>query len=257
MPEPRWVISMGRYEVTFFLWCEWFLCYCIIFWWVIKTAILTRSWEGQILALAGSLFCVLVQDSLLSLVHPVYGRPVLCRLCPAFPPPPLPPFFSIFIGFPDGSPSPTRYGWEEVLWQFSVSYNDTAARSSALTVRSPFLLRSLNGILVTYDGLTSHPRREAELLLKGISCHRNPDKLLCLTVKLNFWCLHLMISAFVFASEQLCKWRRLLSLFLLGCPWLWQDSSSRYLRPRLSSHSRGSAVWSVTAAKEDSPQWAY
>lgn len=94
---------------------------------------------------------------------------------------PLPPFFSIFIGFPDGSPSPTRYGWEEVLWQYSVSYNDTAARSSALTVRSPFLLRSLNGILVTYDGLTSHPRREAELLLKGISCHRNPDKLLCLT----------------------------------------------------------------------------
>ena len=170
---------------------------------------------------------------------------------------PLPPFFSIFIGFPDGSPSPTRYGWEEVLWQYSVSYNDTAARSSALTVRSPFLLRSLNGILVTYDGLTSHPRREAELLLKGISCHRNPDKLLCLTVKLNFWCLHLMISAFVFASEQLCKWRRLLSLFLLGCPWLWQDSSSRYLRPRLSSYSRGSAVWSVTAAKEDSPQWAY
>ena len=66
-----------------------------------------------------------------------------------------------------------------------------------------------------------------------------------------------MISAFAFSSEQLCKWRRLLSLFLLGCPWLWQDSSSRYLRPRLSSYSRGSAVWSVTAAKEDSPQWAY
>ena len=203
MPEPRWVISMGRYEVTFFLWCEWFLCYCIIFWWVIKTAILTRSWEGQILALAGSLFCVLVQDSLLSLVHPVYGRPVLCRLCSAFPlslslPPPPPPFFSIFIGFPDGSPSPTRYGWEEVLWQHSVSYNDTAARSSTLTVRSPFLLRSLNGILVTYDGLTSHPRREAELLLKGISCHRNPVKLLCLTVKLNFWCLHFDDICFCF-----------------------------------------------------------
>ena len=114
--------------------------------------------------------------------------------------PPPPPFFSIFIGFPDGSPSPspTRYGWEEVLWQYSVSYNDTAARSSTLTVRSPFLLRSLNGILVTYDGLTSHPRREAELLLKGISCHRNPDKLLCLTVKLNFWCLHFDDICFCF-----------------------------------------------------------
>lgn len=124
----------------------------------------------------------------------MYGRPVLCRLCPAFPP----PSFSTFIGFPDRSPSPASYGWEEVLWQYSVSYNDTAARSSALTVRSPFLFRSLNGILITYDGLTSHPRREAELLLKGISCHRNPDKLLCLTrVKLlmsPFWWYLLLLS---------------------------------------------------------------
>lgn len=128
----------------------------------------------------------------------MYGRPVLCRLCPAFPPPP-PPSFSTFIGFPDGSPSPASYGWEEVLWQYSVSYNDTAARSSALTVRSPFLFRSLNGILITYDGLTSHPRREAELLLKGISCHRNPDKLLCLTRRVKllmspFWWYLLLLS---------------------------------------------------------------
>ena len=111
----------------------------------------------------------------------------------------IPPPLQNFHRLPRRITTTTRYGWEEVLWQYRGSYNDMAARSSALTVRSPFLFRSLNGILITYDGLTSHPRREAELLLKGISCHRNPDKLLCLTRRVKilmspFWWYLLLLS---------------------------------------------------------------